>query len=161
MMRMILVLVVLTSSVAFGDPQLELEVSGGASAHCLCGISPALSARLGVDFSEHFTPAVRLSTFALPGSDNHTWAVLGEFRAHTAGRFQVNAALGLGVGNAMFDAGADGLEARFFRVAPYVSVDVGARVMLGRWWIGANIGGMPANWVYLATLNVGVSPFGE
>lgn len=161
MKRLMLVLAVSSSAVAWADPRLELEVAGGASAHCLCKISPALSARIGVDFAEHFTPSVRLMTFALPGSDNHTWAVLGEFRAHTKGRFQLNAGAGIGFGAAQFNAGEGGLDAQFFRVSPYVNLDVGARVMLGRWWIGANIGGMPGQRVYTAMLSVGVSPFGE
>ena len=88
---------------------LELEVAGGASAACLCRVSPALSARLGVDFAEHFTPSVRMMTFALPGSEDHSWAVLGELRAHTKGRFQVNAGVGLGFGQAHFNAGPDGI----------------------------------------------------
>lgn len=160
MKRIILVLVV-SSSAAWADPRLELEVGGGVSAHCLCKISPALSARVGVDFAEHFTPSVRMMTFALPGSDQHTWAVLGEFRAHTRGRFQVNAGAGIGFGAAAFNPGEDGLNAQFFRVAPYVNLDVGMRLMMGRWWLGANVGGMPGPGVYTAMVSVGVSPFGE
>jgi len=160
MKRLMLVLVV-SSSAAWADPRLELEVGGGASAACLCKISPALSARLGVDFAEHFTPSVRMMTFALPGSDHHTWAVLAEFRAHTRGRFQVNGGVGLGVGAAAFNATEAGLDAEFFRISPYVNLDAGVRLMLGRWWIGANVGGMPGQRVVTAMLNVGVSPFGE
>lgn len=156
-----MLLLVVSSSAAWADPRLELEVAGGASAGCLCKISPALSARIGVDFAEHFTPSLRMMTFALPGSDNHTWAVLAEFRAHTKGRFQLNAGAGLGVGAAAFNATEEGLDAQFFRVAPYVNLDVGARLMLGRWWIGANVGGMPGPRVLSAMLSVGVSPFGE
>jgi hypothetical protein len=159
-MKRLILLLVVSSSAAWADPRLELEVAGGASAHCLCKIAPTLSARVGVDFAEHFTPSIRLMTFALPGSDNHTWAVLGEFRAHTKGRFQVNAGVGIGFGAAAFNAGEEGLDAKFFRVDPYVNVDVGARVMMGRWWIGANVGGMPGHGVYTAMLSVGVSPFG-
>ena len=154
-------LLVFSSSAAWADPRLELEVAAGASARCLCKLDPALSARVGVDFAEHFTPSIRLMTFALPGSDHHTWAVLGEFRAHTSGRFQVNAGAGIGFGEASFNAGEGGLDAQFFRVAPYVNVDAGVRLMLGRWWIGANVGGMPGQRVYTAMLSVGVSPFGE
>lgn len=156
-----MILLAMSSSAAWADPRLELEIGGGASASCLCKVSPALTARVGVDFAEHFTPSIRLMTFALPGSENHSWAVLGEFRAHTKGRFQVNAGVGIGFGNAHFNAGPDGLDAQFFKVAPYLNVDVGARVMLGRWWVGANVGAMPGSRVYLATLNVGVSPFGD
>ena len=161
MKRLTLLLVVSSSSIAFADPRLELEVAGGVSTHCFCKLSPALTARVGVDFAEHFTPSIRILTFALPGSDHHAWALLGEFRAHTRGRFQVNAGVALGFGKAFFDASEDGLEAQFFRVDPYVNVDVGARLMFGRWWVGANVGGMPALALYTATLNVGVSPFGE
>ena len=160
-MKRLILLLVVSSSAAWADPRMELEVAGGASAHCLCKISPSLSARVGVDFADHFTPSVRMMTFALPGTDNHTWAVLGEFRAHTSGRFQVNAGAGIGFGAASFNAGEDGLDAQFFRVAPYVNLDVGARLMMGRWWIGANVGGMPAQRVMTAMLSVGVSPFGE
>jgi hypothetical protein len=160
-MKRLMLLLVVSSSAAWASPRLELEVAGGASASCFCRISPTLSARVGVDFAEHFTPSLRLMTFALPGSDNHTWAVLGEFRAHTKGRFQVNAGAGIGFGAASFNAGEDGLNAEFFRVAPYINLDVGARLMVGRWWIGANIGGMPGQRVMTAMLSVGVSPFGE
>jgi hypothetical protein len=160
MKRLILVLA-LSSSAAWADPRLELEVAGGASAHCLCKIAPAFSARLGVDFANFITPSVRMMTFALPGTDNHTWAVLGELRAHTRGRVQVNAGAALGFGAATFNAGEDGLNAEFFRVAPYVNVDVGLRVMMGQWWIGANVGGLPGQRVVTAMLSVGVSPFGS
>ncbi len=158
-MKQMILLLVVSSSAAWADPRLELEVAGGASTHCLCKISPALSARVGVDFAEHFTPSVRMMTFALPGSDNHTWAVLGEFRAHTRGRVQLNAGVGIGFGAAAFNATEGGLDAQFFHVAPYVNVDAGARVMMGAWWIGANIGGLPGQHVYTAMLSVGVSPF--
>ena len=161
MKRLILLLAVSSSSAALADPRLELEIGGGASSGCLCKISPALSARLGVDFAEHFTPSIRMMTFALPGTDNHTWAVLAEFRAHTKGRVQVNAGAGIGFGAATFNANEDGLNAEFFRSAPYINVDAGLRVMLGRWWIGANVGGMPGHKIVTAMLTVGVSPFGE
>lgn len=161
MKRWIILFAVSSSAVALADPRLELEVGGGVAANCLCTPRPALTVRTGVDFADHFTPSLRLTTFALPGTDDHTWAVLAEFRAHTSGRFQVNAGVGLGFGKASFDAGLDGLNANFFRVAPYVNVDVGARLMLGRWWIGANVGGMPGQRVLAATLNLGVSPFGD
>ncbi len=155
-----MLVLVVSSSAAWADPRLELEVAGGASAGCLCRVSPALSARLGVDFANWITPSIRMMTFALPGSDDHVWAVLGELRAHTRGRFQLNAGAGIGFGAATFNAGDEGLEAQFFRVKPYVNLDVGARLMFGRWWIGANVGGMPGNRVYTAMLSVGVSPFG-
>ncbi len=156
-----MLLLVVSSSGAWADPRLELEVAGGASARCLCKIVPTLSARVGVDFAEHFTPSVRAMTFALPGSDHHTWAVLAEFRAHTSGRLQANAGVGLGIGAAAINAGEDGLNSQFFRVEPYLNVDAGVRLMMGRWWIGANVGGMPAHQVVTAMLSVGVSPFGE
>ncbi len=161
MKRWIFLLAVSSSVVAFADPRLELEVGGGVSASCLCAPAPALSARIGVDLAEHFTPSLRLLTFALPGSDHHTWAVLGEFRAHTKGRVQLNAGAGIGFGAAAFNATSDGLDAQFFRVAPFVNVDAGVRVMLGRWWVGANVGGMPWSKVATAMLSVGVSPFGD
>ena len=160
-MKRFLLSVVLASSAAWADPRIELEVAGGASAGCLCKISPAFSARVGVDFAEHFTPSVRMLTFALPGSDNHSWAVLGELRAHTRGRVQVNGGVGLGVGTATFNANDEGLNAEFFRGAPYLNLDAGLRVMMGAWWIGANVGGMPGQRVYTAMLSVGVSPFSE
>lgn len=161
MKRWIFLLVVSSSAVALADPRLEIEAGGGVSANCFCAVHPTLTLRTGVDFADHFTPSIRLTTFALPGTENHTWAVLGEFRAHTSGRFQVNGGVGIGFGKAMFDASSDGLNADFFRVTPYVNVDVGARLMLGRWWVGANVGGMPWSHVFTATVNVGVSPFGD
>jgi hypothetical protein len=161
MKRWIVVLVVSAASAAFADPRLELEVGGGVSANCVCTLHPALTVRAGVDLADHFTPSLRMTTFALPGTDNHLWSVLAEFRAHTSGRFQVNGGVGVGLGKASFDANLDGLNANFFRVSPYVNVDGGVRLMLGRWWIGANVGGMPWQKVVSATLSVGVSPFGD
>jgi hypothetical protein len=158
MNRLNLVLVSLIATGAWASPRLELEVGGGATAHA--EPSPTFSARLGIDFIEHLTPSIRMLTLTPPGSEQQVWAMLGEFRVHSSGRFQVSAALGVGFGNAAFAAVDRRIDAEFFAVAPYVNADVGARLMLGRFWIGLNVGGMPWSNLWLATLNVGVGVFG-
>ena len=161
-MKRLLILALLSSSFgAWASPRLELEVGGGATgtASLRPDLSPSLGARVGVDLWEHFTPSLRVLTLSPLGSDHTSWATLAEARIHSSGIFQVSAALGAGFGNA--EVGTQpALDAQFFQVKPYLEGDVGARVMIGRFWIGLNVGGMPLDRTWIASLNVGVAAFG-
>ncbi len=159
-MKRFLFLAVLSSSqVASASPRLELEVGGGPVLQA--DFAPSLSARVGVDFAQHFTPSLKVLTLSAPGSERMNWATLGEFRAHTSGIFQVSGALGLGFGTAVIDTRTQGVDAQFFKVAPYISADLGARVMFGRFWVGMTVGGMPLEHLWMATLSIGVAPIGD
>src|SRR3954471_14581956 len=110
-MKRLLVMAVLAASVSAraASPNLEIEIGGGANSQSL--IAPTFTARLGLDLFEHLTPSVRVITL-MPGlstSAETSWAVLGELRGHTSGRFQLNAGVGLGVGNAVVGPLTDGL----------------------------------------------------
>jgi hypothetical protein len=154
--------VVLFCSAAHASTGLEMEAGGGVFGHA--DASPTFTGRLGVDFWTHITPGVRLMTLSPMDSGRSAWAVLGELRAHSNGRWQVNAGLSFGLGTATFAmAGKQGVSANVYSVAPYVLGDVGLRLMLGRFWVGLNVGGspMPDNQYWLGTLSVGFRAFGE
>jgi len=154
---------VLVCSAAWASPQLEMEAGGGIFGHA--DSSPTFTGRVGVDFWNHLTPSVRLITLSPLDSGRSAWAVLGELRAHTNGRWQVNAGLSLGLGTATFATGTDHspLAANLYSASPYVMGDVGLRLMLGHFWVGVNVGGspMPDNQYWLGTLSVGFRMFGE
>jgi hypothetical protein len=154
---------VLVCSAASASTALEMEAGGGVFGHA--DTSPTFTGRVGVDFWNHLTPSVRLMTLSPLDSGRSAWAVLGEIRAHSNGRWQVNAGLSLGLGTATFAGGTDhqALSANVYSVAPYVLGDVGLRLMLGRFWVGLNVGGspMPDNQYWMGTLSVGFRAFGE
>ncbi len=159
MTRSVVLAVLFSSLAAWASPRLELEVGGGPILQT--DFAPSLSARVGVDLAEHFTPSLKVLTLSAPGAEQMNWATLAELRAHTSGTFQVGAGLGVGFGNAVVAAKSTGVDAQFFKVQPYLSGDVSARVMIGRFWVGLNVGGMPLEHLWMATLNVGVAAFGD
>jgi hypothetical protein len=154
---------VLVCSAASASTGLEVEAGGGVFGHA--DTSPTFTGRVGVDFWNHITPSVRLMTLSPMDGGRSAWAVLGEIRAHSNGRWQVNAGLSLGLGTATFAAGTSktSVSANLYSVSPYVMGDVGLRLMLGRFWVGLNVGGspMPDNQYWLGTLSVGFRAFGE
>ena len=162
--RRVAVLAAVLSSVSvWASPRLEMEAGGGVFGHG--DSSPTFTGRLGVDFWNHLTPSVRLMTLSPLDAGRSAWAILGELRAHSSGRFQVNAGLSLGLGTATFGGGSNNqpLNANVYGVAPYFLGDVGLRLMLGRFWVGLNVGGspMPDHQYWLGTLSVGFAAFGE
>jgi hypothetical protein len=148
----------LVAAPALASPHLELE--GGAGVYGWSNPWPVLTARAGIDLFDWFTPSLRVTSASPVGFGQSEWAVLGEFRAHSRGTLQVNGGLGVGLGTAKLVANPfAGVNAQVASVAPYLVGDIGVRVMIGRAWVGANVGGAPISMAWLATLNVGVSLF--
>jgi hypothetical protein len=154
----LLPLLLLTSAPCLAA-KLELEVGAGATS-ARAFDAPSLTGRIGLDFFDHLTPSLRALALTPVGrSDLSAWALLGEVRAHTSGRFQLNAGLGVGVGSARFAPGpGTGVSARLDRVAPYLMGDVGARLCLWKFWVGLNVGGSPSSPGLMATLSLGWAP---
>ena len=156
--RWLLPALLLTSAPALAA-KLELELGAGATAsHSF--ETPSVTGRIGLDFFDHLTPSLRALALSPVGRGDLTaWAFLAELRAHTSGRFQLNAGLGVGVGSALFSPGpGSGVTARVDRVAPYLMGDVGARLCIGKFWVGLNVGGSPSSQGLMGTLSVGWAP---
>jgi hypothetical protein len=153
----------LSSSVAFAGPHLELEVGAGASglvdpAAFFTHPSATFSGRVGLDLFEFFTPSVRVLVATPLSLDPAGWAFLGELRLHTPGVFQLTGGVAFGLSSAgmAFRAATTSLAA----LAPYLTADLGVRVKLGPVLIGIGVGGAP--WIspqWTALANVGVSLF--
>lgn len=140
------------------DPKLEVEVSGGVTSRT--DVTPTVSARLGVDLWNWFTPSVRLVSVAPWAGSQSAWAVQGELRAHTRGTFQLTGGLGFGLATANVVRTGSGLDADLTRPAlPWLTGDVGARVRLGPLFLGVSVGGAPLQQQWLASLNLGFVAF--
>lgn len=142
------------------DPKLELEVTAGATART--ELTPTVSARIGVDFWNWFTPSVRVLSVAPWSGSQSAWAIQAELRGHTKGSLlQLTGGLGLGLATANVVRSDAGLDASLARPAqPWLTGDLGARVLLGPIFIGVSIGGAPLQQQWLGSLNLGVIAFG-
>ena len=157
--RLFLLLSAVVAVPAFASPALEIEL--GAGAHGLKEAAPTVTGRLGLDLWNWFTPSFRVMSLNSLASDQQAWAMLGELRAHTRGRFQLNGGLGLGFALASFAPGDDrGVNAKVTTVNTYLQGDIGLRLTIGRFWVGLNVGGAPYQQMFMGTLNLGVRAFG-
>lgn len=141
--------------------ELELELGAGAGA---TGIDPngALTGRIGIDLAEHFTPSLRGVALGQPASGLDLWALLAELRAHTSGRLQLTGGVAFGVGSLLVGPGpGDSVSANLHRTMPYILGDIGLRLMLSNFWLGASVGGSPTRPGYLGTLYLGWAPFDD
>ena len=156
--RWLVPLLLLTSAPALAA-KLELELGAGATS-ARAFETPSVTGRIGLDFFDHLTPSLRALALTPVGRGDLTaWALLGEMRAHTSGRFQLNVGLGVGVGSALFGPGpGSSVNARFDRVAPYLMGDVGARLCISKIWVGLNVGGSPSSPGLMGTLSLGWAP---
>jgi hypothetical protein len=140
-------------------PKLEVEVSGGVTSRT--DLTPTVSARLGVDVWNWFTPSVRLLSVAPWAGSQSAWAIQAELRAHSKGTFQLTGGVGLGLATANVVRTGSGLDAELTRPAlPWLTGDVGARVLLGPIFVGVSVGGAPLQQQWLASLNLGFVAFG-
>jgi hypothetical protein len=137
--------------------KLELEVG---TAHTLAAQPRSLTARIGLDIFGHLTPSVRVLARPPIGGDHDVWALLGELRAHTGGRVQLTAGLGVAVGAArVVRTPREVATVRIQRMQPtYVMGDLGLRLMLGDFWLGGGVVRSTGWDGYLATLSVGWAP---
>lgn len=142
------------------DPKLELEIAGGASAQN--DLTPTVSGRIGVDLWNWLTPSVRVLSVAPWAGPTSAWAIQGELRAHTQGALlQLTGGVGLGLATASVDRSSSGVDATVARAAqPWLTGDVGARVLLGPFFLGASVGVAPIQRQWLGSLNVGLIAFG-
>lgn len=145
---------------AASGPKLELEVTAGAASRN--DLAPTVSARVGLDLWNWFTPSVRVFSVAPWAGPESAWAIQGELRAHTRGTlFQLTGGLGLGLATATVVRGSTGLEAGLTRSAqPWLTGDLGVRALLGPFFIGLSVGGAPFQQQWLGSLNLGVIAFG-
>lgn len=141
----------------------KLEVEVGAGATSRDAISPTVSARVGVDLWNWFTPSVRLVSVTPWAGPESAWAIQGELRAHTRGRvLQLTGGVGLGLATANVVRSSSGLDANLTRPAlPWLTGDVGVRALLGPFFLGVSVGGAPLQQQWLASLNLGFVAFGD
>jgi len=150
---------VLPAAPARAQARLEVELGAGASG--LAAPSPTFTGRVGIDLLGWFTPSLRVMSVTPLTGRGLGWSVLGEFRAHTAGRVQLTFGLGMGLATASFTSGgAAGLEAQLNPLAPYLYADLGVRVLFGPLWVGLCAGGAPLAQQWLGLFTVGFSAFG-
>lgn len=142
------------------DPKLEVEVTGGVTSRS--DLTPTVSARLGVDFWNWFTPSVRLVSVAPWSGSQSAWAIQAELRGHTRGSLlQLTGGIGFGLATANVVRAPTGVDADLSRPAqPWLTGDVGARVLLGPLFLGVSVGGAPLQQQWLASLNLGFVAFG-
>lgn len=142
------------------DPKLEVEVSGGVTSRD--DVSPTVSARLGVDFWNWFTPSVRVVSVSPWAGTQSAWAIQGELRGHTKGTLlQLTGGLGIGIATANVSRSTSGLGAELTRPAqPWLTGDIGVRALLGPVFLGVSVGGAPLQQQWLASLNLGFVAFG-
>ena len=115
---------------------------------------------MGIDLWDILTisvKAISLSKFDQPVQEV---GFLADLRLHNRGRVQFNSGLGLGVAVATFTKSEGGVETNYTAVRPFPLVDVGLRVNLWKFFVGANIGGWPFTPTWMGTLSFGVSLFG-
>jgi hypothetical protein len=90
------------------------------------------------------------------------WAIQAELRGHTKGSLlQLTGGLGLALATANMVRSDAGLDASLARPAqPWLTGDLGARLLLGPFFIGVSVGGAPLQQQWLGSLNLGVIAFG-
>lgn len=142
-------------------PKLELEVSAGAVSRT--DLSPTVSARLGVDVWNWFTPSVRVFSVAPWEGPSSAWAIQAEARAHTKGSLlQLTGGIGIGLATANVQRSGVTLEGELTRAAvPWITGDIGLRLLLGPFFVGLSVGGAPLQQQLLGSLNLGVVAFGN
>ncbi|MEW5743344.1 MAG: hypothetical protein AB1938_30825 [Myxococcota bacterium] len=159
-MRLVALALVLSSVPALAGPKLELELGGGAVDWS--APQPTFTGRVGADLFGFFTPSLRVTSLSPFSASASTWLVLGELRLHTPGPVQVTGGVGLGFATADVRHVPDApLEASVTRNAPWLQADLGLRVMLGRFWLGAAVTSAPLERQWMGTLNLGVALFGD
>lgn len=151
---------VVLASAATASPRLELEVGAGATT--LTEISPTFTGRIGVDLMDWLTPSLRVISVTPLSAQAMGWGVLAELRAHTSGVVQLTGGVALGIASASFTAPSrGGVETQINGVTPSLWADLGLRVTLGPFWIGASVGGAPVSWQLMGLVNIGVAVFGD
>ena len=120
------------------DPKLEVEVSGGVTSRS--DLTPTVSARLGVDLWNWFTPSVRLVSVAPWSGSQSAWAIQAELRGHTRGSLlQLTGGIGFGLATANVVRAPTGVDADLSRPAqPWLTGDLGGRVLLGPLFLGVS-----------------------
>lgn len=148
------------ASSAPSSPKLELEVSAGATPRL--ELTPTVSGRVGVDLWNWFTPSVRVLSVAPWSGSSSAWAIQGELRAHTSGTLlQLTGGVGLGLATASIDRGSTELDATVQKAQPWLTGDVGARVLLGPFFLGASLGYAPVQGQWLGALSLGLIALGN
>ena len=143
--NLVLLSAVLLGTNAFAT-KLELEIGAGAATAATT--TPALTARIGVDFLDHLTPSLRALAVATPSGREglagyETWALLAELRAHTAGTVQLTAGLGMGIGRINL-APTPSVAGQLDGPGAYLAGDLGVRVMVQSLWVALGITASPS-----------------
>lgn len=158
-MPLVVLAAVLSSATALASPKLELEVGGGA--FDVSSPQPTFTGRVGADLLGFFTPSLRVTSLTPLGGERSAWLVLGELRLHTPGTLQLTGGLGLGFATADVPR-ASVLDTSVTRSgAPWLQADLGLRVVLGRFFVGAAVTSAPLERHWMGTLNLGVALFGD
>jgi hypothetical protein len=148
--------IVLACPLAARAAKLEVEVG---TVHTLAAAPRSLTARIGLDLFGHLTPSVRALAQSPTCCGREPWALLGELRAHTGGWLQLTAGLGVGVGTAYLgDGPADAATVRVQRMRSTYMGDLGLRIMLHDFWVGAGVARSGGWDGHRATLSVGWAP---
>ena len=136
--------------------KLELEVG---RTHAIAADANSWTARVGLDLFGHLTPSVRAIAETPGCCARQTWALLGELRAHTRGIVQLTAGLGLGMGTADVVRNNESTTVQLDRGSSiYAMGDLGVRLVLCEFWVGAGVGRSTSWDGYLATISMGWAP---
>lgn len=153
-MRVAVLSAVLFAVPALAAPTLELEVGGGA--FDIHAPQPTFTGRVGVDLLGFITPSLRVTSLTPLSGSASAWLMLGEVRLHTPGTVQLTGGVAVGFATADVTYAAP-LDTSVTRLSPWLQADLGLRVMLGRFWVGAAVTSAPLQSQWMGTLNLGVS----
>lgn len=156
-MRVAVLAAVLSAVPALAAPTLELEVGGGA--FDVRAPQPTFTGRVGVDLLGFVTPSLRVTSLTPLSGASSAWLMLGEVRLHTPGPVQLTGGVAVGFATADVTHAAP-LDTSVSRLSPWLQADLGLRVVLGRFWIGAAVTSAPLQSQWMGTLNLGVSFLG-
>jgi hypothetical protein len=158
-LRFLALAALLSAAPALAGPRLELELGGGV--FDVATPQPAFTGRIGVDLLGFLTPSLRVSSLTPFSASASSWLVLAELRLHTPGMVQLTSGVAVGFATAdVQHASSAPLEASVTRNAPWLQADVGLRVVVSRFWVGAGVTYAPFAQQWMGTLNLGVSLFG-
>jgi hypothetical protein len=158
-LRLVALAALLSSAPALAGPRLELEVGGGV--FDVSAPAPTFTGRLGVDVLGFFTPSLRVTTLTPFSASASSWLLLAELRLHTPGMVQLTGGVAAGFATAdVRHPSSAPLEATVARNAPWLQADLGLRVVVSRFWVGAAVTYAPFAQQWLGTLNLGVAFFG-
>jgi hypothetical protein len=156
--RLVALTAVLFAVPVLAGPALELEVGGGA--FDVRAPQPTFTGRIGVDLLGFVTPSFRVTSLTPLSGATSAWLMLGEVRLHTPGPVQLTGGVAVGFATADVTHVAP-LDTSVTRLAPWLQADLGLRVVLGRFWLGAAVTSAPFQRQWMGTLHLGVSFFGS